>query len=81
MPRPSPSGYSSLNVLIHDADNDCFSLPLKVKLFALNNDDAKSTLDLFSILNSCEICHGQIYTLLLEDKYIIISRLNIKRAG
>ena len=52
MPRPWPSCYSSFN----DTDNDCCSLPLK--LFVLNNDDAKLTLDLFSVLNSCEIYPG-----------------------
>ena len=63
----------------HDTDNDCSSLPLK--LFVLNNHDAKLTSDFFSVLNSCEICPGQIFTLLLEDKYLLISRCNIKRTG
>ena len=53
----------------------------RVKLFVPNNDDAKFTLDLFSVLSSCEIYPGYIFTLLVTKKYLIVSRFNIKRTG
>ena len=76
MPRPSPSCYSSFK-WAHDTDNDCSLLSLE--LFVQNNNDAKLTYDIFSVLNSCEIYPWQIFTLLLEDKYLIVSRVNIKK--